>query len=217
MQTRDQDASLQYIRNRFVFEPPAFAQAYAQGERLRPGMQVSAYEGHLLHFLLKMSAAQNALEIGSFVGYSTLWQAHALPEKGRLTSLEFNADYAALTRQHVADAGFQGRVEVHHTDALAFLENYDGPLFDYLFIDAVKKDYPHYLEAALPHLTPDAWVLADNALLFGAFTSDTPYERVSQAAKDGMNALHERIATSGEFEATMLPTPEGLIVAKRRA
>lgn len=216
MQTRNQDASLQYITKTFVTEPEAFVAARHQGEALRPGMQVSPYEGHLLSWLVRISAANNALEIGSFVGYSTLWQASALPQNGRITALEINETHAQLTRHHAKQAGLDSRITVEQTDAIAYLTSYQGAPFDYVFIDGVKKDYPTYLDLVMPHLTDNAWIIADNALLFGAFTDDnTPRERVSATAKQAMAAFHERMSHSGEFTAVMLPTLEGLIVAKR--
>ena len=215
MQARHHDASVGYITERFVSEPESFAAARELGEQLRPGMQVSPYEGHLLAWLIRMSGARSAVEIGSFVGYSTLWQASALPEGGHITAIEIDADHAAHTRAHAQAAGLADSITVAQADALTFLKDYRGAPIDYLFIDGVKKDYATYLELAMPHLTPHAWVVADNALLFGAFTNNER-ERVSAAAKEGMSALHARMATSGEFDAVMLPTFEGLIVAKRK-
>lgn len=216
MQTRASDATLQYITKTFVNEPEVFQAARVAGEALRPGMQVSPYEGHLLAWLLQASGASRALEIGSFVGYSTLWQARALPDAGMLLSLEYNETHAALTAKHLAQAGLAEKAQVQQADALAYLQQYTGAPFGYVFIDAVKKDYPAYLQAVLPHLTPNAWVVADNALLFGAFTNDTPYERVSKMAKQAMGDFHHYLAQSDAFEAVMLPTPEGLLLAKRR-
>lgn len=214
MQARHQDASIAYITERFVAEPDTFLAARKLGENLRPGMQVSPYEGHLLSWLIRISGATHALEIGSFVGYSTLWQASALPEGGHITAVEIDENHANYTRNHAKNAGLEGKIHVEQADALSFLQNYRGKPFDYLFIDGVKKDYVAYLDLAMPHLTKNAWVIADNALLFGAFT-DSERERISPAAKEAMTEFHARMASGREFDAVMIPTFEGLIVSKR--
>lgn len=216
MLERHADANVQYITEQFVREPEAFKTARLLGDSLRPGMQVSPYEGHLLAWLLRMACASCALEIGSFVGYSTLWQASALPAHGHLTALEIDADHARHTQNHVADAGFGERVTVFEADALTYLKCYKGAPFDYVFIDGVKKDYTAYLDAVLPHLTPNAWVIADNALLFGAFTG-AARERVSDAARSAMSEYHSRMAKGDMFDAVMIPTFEGLLVARKKA
>ena len=215
MQARHDDASVRYITERFVQEPEAFAVARALGERLRPGMQVSVYEGHLLAWLVRMSGARRVLEIGSFVGYSTLWQASALPENGQLISLEIDADHAQHTRTHIENAGLADRAQVMQVDALEYLKRYRGAAFDYVFIDGAKKDYVAYLDALTAHLTPGAWVIADNALLFGAFTG-VARARVSQAAHTAMTEYHARMASGDAFDAVMMPTFEGLLVARKK-
>lgn len=215
MQARHQDASIAYITERFVSEPEGFKTARLLGETLRPGMQVSPYEGHLLSWLIRISGATRALEIGSFVGYSTLWQASALPDGGRITAIEIDSDHANHTHNHAKKAGLEGKIQVENADALAFLKNYTGKPFDYVFIDGVKKDYVAYLDLVLPHLTQNAWVIADNTLLFGAFTG-AERERISAAAKEAMTEFHARMASGTEFDAVMIPTFEGLIVSKRK-
>jgi predicted O-methyltransferase YrrM len=216
MQTRDKDASIQYITETFVTQPPAFLAAREKGEQLRPGMQISPYEGHLLGWLTRMSQAKNQLEIGSFVGYSTLWQASALPENGHITTLEINPEHAAHTRNHAKNAGLDAKITVHEGDAIAFIKHYTGAPFDYVFIDGVKKDYPLYLELLMPHLTENAWIIADNSLLFGAFTQSAPREKVSKTAYSAMQKFHQTMASRDNFDAVMIPTLEGLIVAKRK-
>ncbi len=214
MLTRHLDPAAGYITRTFVREPESFASARAVGEQLRPGMQVSPYEGHMLSWLVRMSGARRVLEIGSFVGYSTLWMASALPEGGELVSLEISADHAAHANQHLMRSGLHPRAQVMECDALAFLESYHGRAFDLVFIDGVKKDYVRYLDGALAHLAPQGWIIADNAMLFGAFTGEVRDE-VSPAARAAMAEYHARMADRSQFDSLMIPTLEGLLVARR--
>jgi predicted O-methyltransferase YrrM len=212
MQTRDQTLSLQYITRELVAEPAACAAIKAEGERRRPGMQLSAYEGRVLQWLVQISTAKHILEVGTFMGYSTCWMAEALPEDGRITTLEYDASHAAQARTHLAH---YPAVTVEEGDGLAWIKHYSGPAFDFMFIDAQKKSYMEYLDAALPHLCTGAWVVADNSLLFGNLAGEPDADRASASAKDVMAALNKRLTHGTEFNGLLLPTPEGMTVGIR--
>ena len=209
--------TIDFIASRFVREPDYLATIRARGEQLRPGMQVSPYEGYLLAWLVRMVDARNILEIGSFVGYSTLWMASALGEGGRITTLEQNAEYASITRAHVAASPHVACVEIHEGDALAWLDKSapNHAPYDMVFIDAQKRAYPHYVNAVLPRTTPRALIVGDNALLWGALSGQDP-AAASAAAKEGMMEFIAQLADATRYESIMLPTPEGLVVARRK-
>ena len=77
-----------------------------------PSIDVSAPQGKLIHLLARMSGARKALEIGTLGGYSTIWLARALPDDGRLISLEMSARHADVARRNVARAGLGDKVEI---------------------------------------------------------------------------------------------------------
>ena len=214
MQTRDHGATLEYITRTFVREAEYIAQSRAEGERRRAGMQISPYEGHLLQWLIRISGAKNILEIGTFMGTSALWIAGGLPEGGRITSLEFDATHAEIAAGHVAASPHASCINVVHTDAHAWIAaTPETPQFDLVFIDAEKKGYADYLDAILPRLTPRGWVVGDNTLLFGAMSGENP-DGASEAAKQAMARFNETLADSERFESVLLPTPEGMTVAR---
>lgn len=216
MQTRDHGATMAYITRTFVREPEYIALSRAEGERRRPGMQISPYEGHLLQWLVGVSGASNILEIGTFMGTSALWMAGGLPEGGRLTSLEFEAEHAALAAAHSAASPHAARLQVVQADAHAWLaQTPPSPQWDLVFIDAEKKGYADYLEAVLPRLMPRGWVIGDNTLLFGALSGDNPHG-ASAAAKASMQRFNETLADPSRFASLLLPTAEGLTVAQLR-
>ena len=121
MQTRDHGPTLNYITRTFVREPQWMKPIRAEGERLRPGMQVSAYEGYMLQWLVQLSGAKNILEIGTFMGTSTLWMAQGMGEGGHITALEFSAEYAAAATAHVALSPHAAKIDIMHTDAHAWI------------------------------------------------------------------------------------------------
>jgi caffeoyl-CoA O-methyltransferase len=166
--------------------------------------------------LARLVGAQNILEIGAFMGYSTLWMASALPANGTIISLEFRDEHAALARAHAASSPHAAQVTIHEGDALHWLgAQAVTPRFDMLFIDAEKRAYPEYLQAALPLLTPHALVVADNSLLWGALSGDAP-DAASKEAKTGMQRFNDMLADPALFDGILLPTPEGLTVGRRK-
>jgi len=204
-------ATIDYINGTFAPEDALLQQVRAVGESLAPGMQISPYEGKMLQLFARMISATRVLEIGSFVGYSTISLARALPADGTLVTLEFNPKHAAYARTHLAS---YPQVQVIEGDALALIDTLDGP-FDLLFIDAEKRSYMKYLDAAMPKLRSGALVIADNSLLFGALAGE-PRIKVSAEAQEVMAALNRRLAQSDEFSGVMIPTEEGLTVAIKR-
>lgn len=214
MQTRAAGPTLEYITRTFVREPDYIAASRAKGEELRPGMQVSSYEGYLLSWLVHISGAKRILEIGTFMATSTLWLAEGAGEGGQVTALEFAADYAALAQTHVAASPHKSRIEIIYADAHAWLAAQRmEPTFDLVFIDAEKSGYANYLDAVLPRIKPGGFILGDNTLLFGALSGEHP-DAASKNAKESMARFNETLADTSRFESILLPTPEGLTVAR---
>jgi len=216
MQTRSGGLTLDYIARTFVREPEYIAASREEGERRRAGMQISPYEGHLLQWIIRISGAANILEIGTFMGTSALWMAGGLPEHGTITSLEFAADHAALAQTHVAASPYASRIEIVAGDAHAWIaQTATTPQWDLVFVDAEKTGYADYLEAVLPRMNKRGWIIGDNSLLFGALSGEQP-EAASKMAIDSMTRFNKTLADSTRFESVLLPTPEGLTVARLR-
>jgi predicted O-methyltransferase YrrM len=211
MQTRNSGKTMDYITHTFVDEPAWMKPVRAKGEELRQGMQMSAYEGYLLGWLAKLTGAKSILEVGTFMGGTALWMASS---GARVTSLEFNAEYAALAQGYVAASPYAARVTVQQGDALAWLAAQpQQPTFDMLFIDAEKRSYVKYLEAAKPLLQSRALVVADNTLLWGGTSGEVP-DAASKESIRVMRSFNAILADPGEYDGIMLPTIEGLTVAR---
>lgn len=214
MHTRDNTAALRYIHEVFVREPAWLAPVREAGEARRPGMQLSPYEGHLLRWLVQLTGTRRVLEIGTFMGYSALWMAAG---GAQVTTLESSVEVATIAAQHIAASPHASQVSVVSVDALAWLAAQPPqPQFDLLFIDAEKRSYVQYLEAALPLLHPRALVVGDNTLLWGAVHGETD-TRASPEAIAAMRHFNTLLANPAHFDGVMLPTPEGLTVARLKA
>jgi len=131
-----------------------------------PDIAVSAAEGKQLHLFAKMSGAKRILEIGTLGGYSTLWLARALPEGGKLISLEYDPKHAAVAKANLDKAGVGDRVEIKIGSALDTLPTLEGP-FDFFFLDANKDGYPDYFRWAVKLSRPGSVIVADNVVRDG--------------------------------------------------
>ena len=136
-----------------------------------PPIAITPNQGKLLELLARIHSAQSILELGALGGYSTIWLARALPEGGRLITLERDSRYAEVARANIANTGFADRVQVRVGPALQTLpELHDeglGP-FDFIFIDADKQNYPGYLEWSLKLSRVGTLIVGDNVVRGGA-------------------------------------------------
>ena len=170
-----------------------------------PAIDVSAPQGKLLHLLARMAGARKVLEIGALGGYSTIWLARALPDDGRLISLERNLRHAEVARLNVGRAGLERKVEIRTGAALDTLPKIQaeglGP-FDFVFIDADKANNAAYLEWALRLSRPGAAIVVDNVVREG--------EVIDAASRDpdviGVRRMFALMAREPRLSATAIQT-----------
>jgi predicted O-methyltransferase YrrM len=136
-----------------------------------PPIQVSPAQGKFLHLLARMISARNVLEIGTLGAYSTIWLARALPEDGRVVTLEVNPKHAEVSLRNLARAGVANKVDLRLGKALETLPQLAaegrGP-FDLIFIDANKSDMPEYFAWALKLARRGSVIVSDNVVRKGA-------------------------------------------------
>lgn len=157
-------------------------------------------------------------EVGTAIGYSTLWMGLALPPEGTIVTIDPDRARTDRARAFWRQAGLpDSRITVVNEPALeAFAgssPSLAGP-FDLVFIDALKDEYLAYLDALMDRLAPGAIVLADNVLWSGRTSGARP-----SRPGDGSDALREfctRISADPAFETTILPIGDGLLVAALR-
>jgi predicted O-methyltransferase YrrM len=178
-----------------------------------PGIQVAALDARHLEVLVRMTGVRKAVEIGTLAGYSAVSIVRGMLDGGVLYTLEADPHHADVAAESFRRVGISDRVRQLRGPALSLLPALaaEGP-FDFCFIDADKESYDQYLDWAAANLRPGGVVAGDNAFLFGALHSNDPRPSAGQKA---MRAFHRRLATSGEFRATALPTGEGLAIGVR--
>jgi caffeoyl-CoA O-methyltransferase len=175
-----------------------------------PQMMVGPLEGQFLGWLVRLSQARNVLEIGTFTGYSSISMALALPDGGRITSLDVNEETTAVARRYAEEAGVLDRIDYRVGPALDTLAGLDGP-WDLAFIDADKPNYVNYYEAVLPKLADDGFIVADNVLWSGRVVEDDGEESTR-----AITAFNDHVAADDRVERLMLTVRDGMTLIRRR-
>lgn len=166
-----------------------------------PAIDVSAAQGKFLHLLARGIGARRILEVGTLGGYSTIWLARALPDNGRLTTLELEPHHAAAARANIVRAGLAERVEIIVGPAVERLAGLAGP-FDFAFIDADKPSNVAYIRAALRLVRPGGTIVVDNVVREGeVLDANSTDDRVQ-----GTRALFDFVKSEPRLSATVVQT-----------
>ncbi|HEY1447021.1 MAG TPA: O-methyltransferase [Caulobacteraceae bacterium] len=193
-----------YIDGLFAPEDDALAAAMAASKAAGlPAIQISAGQGKLLYLLARMIGARRILELGTLGGYSAIWLARALPDDGRMVTLEFSPRHAEVAKANIARAGLSAKVEVVTGAALdtlpGVMEAADAP-FDLVFLDADKVNYPHYFAHIMGGVRSGSLVLGDNVIRGGAVL----HAEAGDASAKATAAFNRMVAKDDRLEAVIL-------------
>lgn len=157
---------------------------------------------------------RRVLEIGTAIGYSTLYIAAFAHEAAELVTLELNEERAAEAEGFIARSGFAGRIEIVTGDAGENIQKQSGP-FDFVFIDAAKGQYPDYLRKVYPLLADDAVVAADNVLFRGYVRGGVPVPRRFRTIVRRLREYISLVTENGGFRTEIHAEGDGLAVSWR--
>lgn len=192
--------------------PAIAAEGTAEGRAI-----VRPETGDLLHTLALGCGARRILEIGTSIGYSTLWLASALPADGMMITMECDAALAGRARDHLTIAGYGSRVGVMVGDATRFLHKVAGP-FDLIFQDSDKTLYQVMHHRLVELLRPGGMLVTDNILWNGevipGYVTDKTHSDSSTAAIAGFS---RHLASDPRLHTSFLPVGDGVSVSVKRA
>ena len=182
----------------------AKTEASIENENITP-ISVSPNQGKFLNILAKLCNAKKILEIGTLGGYSTIWMARALPNNGKLVTLELEKHHADVAQKNIDNAGLTAAVDIRLGKAIdllpkLFAEN-AGP-FDMIFIDADKPPYVEYFEWALKLSRPGTLIVADNVIRDGKVLDPNCTDPMVKGAQ----RFNEMLSTNTAVTATILQT-----------
>ncbi|MGH9415887.1 MAG: O-methyltransferase [Terriglobales bacterium] len=165
----------------------------------------------LLHQLAVLARAQRVFELGSAIGYSTLWWADAVGEGGEVFYTDSSAANAREAAGYFERAGLAGRIHILQGDALEQLAATPGS-FDVIFCDLNKPQYPEALRLSLPRLRPGGLFVADNVLWRGEVC--TPAGAAATAEARAIAELNRALYANPRLETVILPLRDGVAVAR---
>ncbi|OIQ17207.1 MAG: hypothetical protein BM556_13420 [Bacteriovorax sp. MedPE-SWde] len=168
-------------------------------------------ENATLKFLLKLIGAKNVLEVGTFVGYSALSMAEALPEDGSLVTLDINDEFVSVAKEVWAESEDGKKIELVLGQALDYMTK-TSRSFDMIFIDADKVNYINYFEKGLELLNKGGIIAVDNALWGGSVLEDNPTEESTKTIKK----LNKLISDREDLQSVLLPVRDGLHLVMKR-
>lgn len=177
-----------------------------------PRMLSGAVQGRFLTMLVEMTHASSILEIGTFTGYSATCMAYGLPQDGHIDALEINDELEDLIREGWERAGVSEKIELHIGDARATLKELDGP-FDFIYIDANKREYCEYFELLFDKVVPGGLILVDDVLWDGKVYAD-PVPQDKQTV--GITAFNDMVASDPRVETVILPIRDGLTLIRKK-
>ncbi len=170
-----------------------------------PNIAVSPAQGQFLNVLALAIRARRILEVGTLGGYSAIWMGRALPEDGRLISLELDPHHAEVARRNIERAGLESKVEVRvgaALESLAALKKEGGEPFDLVFIDADKRNTPEYFSAAVDMSHAGSLIVVDNVVRQGRLIDADSDDPDTQ----GMRRLIEEMGADPGLRATVIQT-----------
>jgi predicted O-methyltransferase YrrM len=187
-----------------------------------PDIAVSADVGRLLMLLTAMTGggrgARRALEVGTLAGYSGIWIARGMAPGGTLITVESEPSHADFAEREFSAAGLSGSVEIRRGAAMRVLpmlaEEFDAGSIDFVFLDAVKREYPDYFRATRPLIASGGLLVADNVLGSRSWWIDEPAGRNDD--RDGADRFNRMVAADPDFETVAVPLREGVLIARRR-
>ena len=173
--------------------------------------QIAPEQGAFMQLLTRALGVRQAIEIGTFTGFSALCIARGLPEDGSLICLDRSQEWTSVARRYWARAGVDDRIDLRLGDALPTLRALpEDETFDLAFVDADKTGYPDYVDELYGRMTPSGVVLLDNTLRSGnVLHPESDDDRA-------LVALNATLALDPRWETVLLPVADGLTMLRKR-
>ena len=175
-----------------------------------PHMLCGPLVGGLLQLLIQISNSKNILEIGMFTGYSALKMAQVLPHGGIVHTCELMKKHKQTATKWFSKAGMLDKIQIHEGPALNTLDNFQAGLFDMIFIDADKANYPNYYRRANSLVKKGGIVVFDNMLWSGEVLD--PKDEDSLAIKETAMLIKK----NNRLTPVLLPVRDGILIYKKR-
>jgi predicted O-methyltransferase YrrM len=165
-----------------------------------------------LQMLIRMSGAKRVLEIGAFIGVSAMYLAKALPEDGKVVTIERGAEFGAICAENFRRNNLTHKIELRVGDANEVIESLPrDKLFDLMFIDGDKGRYGDYMRRLEPLLAPGGIMIVDDALFHGDVLNKKPVTDKGEGVRDALN----QAAAWKNYHKALLPLSNGMLLLQK--
>lgn len=178
-------------------------------------MQIAPEQGQFMALLVRLIGARQALEIGTFTGYSSICIAGALKAGGELVCCDDSSEWTAIAKKYWRDAGLEDRINFKLGDAgatlQALIDEGRAETFDFIFIDADKQNYPRYYELSFELLRPGGLMAVDNTLWSGDVADPNNMEPGTRAIR----RFNEMLKNDDSVDISLVPIGDGLTLVRK--
>ena len=172
--------------------------------------------GSLLRFLLTLRRPSSILEVGTAVGYSALFMSEYMPENCHITTIEKYEKRIPIARENFSRAAVADRITLLEGDALEIMKSLEEP-FDFIFMDAAKGQYIHYLPEAIRLLAPEGVLMSDNVLQDGdVIESRFAVERRNRTIHSRMREYLYELKHNERLQTSILPLGDGVALSIKK-
>lgn len=180
-------------------------------------MLIGKMEASFMGFLLRSIEARRVLELGTFTGYSALAMAENLPENGEVITVDVNKETVALALDFWKQSKHGHKIRSLLGSGLEIIPTLSGQ-FDFVFIDADKKNYIEYLKLTVPMLSPKGMIVLDNTLWSGRVVPDSENEghKLIDANTEFIRMVNDYISSNPDLYGTLLPVRDGMFLVRRK-
>lgn len=174
-----------------------------------PRMLSGSIQGSFLKMMASLVGARYIVEVGTFTGYSAICMALGMPAEGRLISLEVDEEMRPFHNKYFPKAGVENKIEVKFGDAMELIPELEDGI-DLVFIDADKKNYPHYYDMLLPKVRQGGLILADNVLWSGKVLQDNQDKNT-----EVLKAFNKKVTEDPRVENFLSYIRDGLMMCRK--
>lgn len=169
-----------------------------------------------LKVLLMMKKPVRVLEVGTAIGFSALLMCEYLPENGHITTIEKYEKRIPIARENFKRAGKKDRITLIEGDALEVMRSLEGP-FDFIFMDAAKGQYIHYMPEAIRLLSKDGVLMSDNVLQDGdIIESRFAVERRNRTIHSRMREYLYELKHNDQLQTSIIPLGDGVALSVKK-
>ena len=177
-------------------------------------MQIAKEQGQFLEIIVKISNAKSCLEIGRFTGLSTLYMARGLSKDGKIVTVDKSDEFLPIAEKHWDQDDQASKIKSIIGDGTEVMQSFIDRqyIFDIIFIDADKNNYPNYYELALSLLPSNGIIIIDNMLWHGDVADISILDSRTQAIRD----LNQKIKEDKRVEFSLIPLSDGLSFIRKK-